>query len=73
MWSTIAETVESLIEVYGKEQLKILKNRNAIIEFIKSNYLKNGENHELLADCKFTDTDKASEIIFKTFQKTFKE
>ena len=69
MWNTIAETVESLIQVYGKGSKRILKNKDFIIEFIKSNYLKNGENHELLAACKSTDIDEASEIIFKAFQK----
>jgi len=73
MWNTIAETVESLIQVYGKGSKRILKNKDFIIEFIKSNYLKNGENHELLTSCKSTDIDKASETIFKTFQKIIKE
>jgi len=69
MWPTVDESVESLIEVFGKDQKWISDKKDFIINFIKTQYLRNGENYELLASCKSTDLDEAIQIIFKAFQK----
>jgi len=69
MWPTVDESVKSLIEVFGKDLKWILDKKDFIINFIKTQYLRNGENYELLEACGTTDTDKACQIIFKAFQK----
>ena len=79
LYKKVDELLEVLLSIFSDEEKRAFKKaadgdllqccRPVLVDFIKTHFLRSGENKELLADCGTTNMDEAVAAILKAVKK----